>query len=159
MPEIPDLSKLNGQQPPAPEEKAPVRVTTAFLVIVQEDGAVVVSTDLAQPMEQRRVVTPDDIYAAVSIIRKDIVVQQTAALTQQGMLQMGAAMQQQMRSIPGCSTAITSGPRSVNGSSAPSTSSGPGATTFPNCGPLSGLPDPASPTSGPQLAATATSTY
>lgn len=98
MPEIPDLSKLkNGQQPPppTPEQPSMPQARTAFLVIVGADGNILVSTDLDQEIQVDHPVTTDDLYAACSLIMKDITVQQTAGLVSQGLLQMGSLMQRQ----------------------------------------------------------------
>lgn len=94
MADIPDLSKSNGQAPPT-ASTPPIRAAVAFLVIVQHDGTIVATSDTTQAVGVAREATPDDIYAACSLICKDVIVQQTAALTQQAILQMGAALQQQ----------------------------------------------------------------
>jgi hypothetical protein len=96
MAEIPDLSKLNGNKPPEPEPATgPLQAHTAFLVVVGADGNIQVSTDTGQTVEVAKVCTTDDIFTACGLIQKDIQVQQTAALVQNGLLQMGSLMQQQ----------------------------------------------------------------
>jgi len=94
MAEVPDLSKLNGNKPPAPEATGPIQARTAFLVIVGADGNIQVSADLDQEVLVEQSCTTDDIYMAAALITKDIQVQQTAALVQQGLLQMGSMVQQ-----------------------------------------------------------------
>lgn len=96
MPEIPDLSQIkNGQQAPPTEPIPPAQANTAFLVIVGADGNINVTGNLDVEVAVDRPVTPDDIYSACSLIIKDVQVQQTAALVQAGLLQMGSMMQQQ----------------------------------------------------------------
>jgi hypothetical protein len=93
VPEIPDLSKMKNNQPPPEPEPALAR--TAFLVIVGADGNIEVTVNLSREVAVERQATTDDIYAASTLINKDIQVQQTAMLVQQGLLQMGSMMQQQ----------------------------------------------------------------
>jgi hypothetical protein len=93
VPEIPDLSRLKNNQPP-PEAKSAL-ARTAFLVIVGADGNIEVTVDLSRDVSVERHATTDDIYAASTLIIKDVQVQQTAMLVQQGLLQMGSMVQQQ----------------------------------------------------------------
>jgi len=95
MAEIPDLSKLKDAQPEAPEQPKPLP-RTAFLVVVDADGNIQVSTaDIGLDVQQ--VGTTDDVYTSCALIMKDIQVQQTAGLVQQGLLQMGSLMQKQQQ--------------------------------------------------------------
>lgn len=95
MAEIPDLSQLkNGQQAPA-DPAPPTQARTAFLVIVGVNGDINVVGNLDTEVAIERTITPDDIYSACTLIIKDVQVQQTAALVQAGLLQMGSMMQQQ----------------------------------------------------------------
>lgn len=98
MADVPDLSKLkNGSTPPPePDQPAPV-ARTAFLVVVGADGNIAVSNDTGQEVEVQQKCTTDDIYMAATLIIKDIQVQQTAQLVQNGLLQMGNLMQQQQQ--------------------------------------------------------------
>lgn len=81
----------NGPEKP---EGEPVR--TAFLVIVGKDGAAGITSDLDFKVVRDYVPTMDDIYGAVNIIAKDVVVAETANGTAQFMQQMA---QQQMAAM------------------------------------------------------------
>jgi hypothetical protein len=88
------LAKMAEENPPA-EDEVGTSVTTAFLVAIGLDGAVVATSDLTQQFVPRRGATPDDIYGASSVVLKDLQVMETAQRTQQAMMMMGQAMQQQ----------------------------------------------------------------
>lgn len=88
------LAKMAEENPPA-EEEIGTPVTTAFLVAVGLDGAVIATSDLTQKFIPRRGATPDDIYGAVAVVQKDLTVMETAQRTQQQMMMVGQAMQRQ----------------------------------------------------------------
>jgi hypothetical protein len=88
------LAKMAEENPPA-EDEVGTPVTTAFIVAIGLDGAVVATSDLTQQYVPRRGATPDDIYGAASVVLKDLQVMETAQRTQQAMMMMGQAMQQQ----------------------------------------------------------------
>lgn len=88
------LAKMAEDNPPG-EDEIGTPVATAFLVAIGLDGAVVATSDLTQQYVPRRGATPDDIYGAASVVLKDLVVMETAQRTQQAMMMMGQAMQQQ----------------------------------------------------------------
>jgi hypothetical protein len=90
------LAKMAEDNPPS-EDEIGTPVTTAFLVAVGLDGAVVATSDLTQQFVPRRGATPDDIYGAASVVLKDLQVMETASRTQQAMMMMGQAMQQQQQ--------------------------------------------------------------
>jgi hypothetical protein len=90
------LAKMAEDNPPS-EDEVGTPVTTAFLVAVGLDGAVVATSDLTQQFVPRRGATPDDIYGAASVVLKDLEVMETASRTQQAMMMMGQAMQQQQQ--------------------------------------------------------------
>lgn len=96
MAEIPDLSKLNGNKPPEPEQPTgPVQMRTAFMVLVDAKGNIQVSSDVGENILVDHQPSHDEIWSACQLIIKDIQVQQTAGLVQTALLQMGSAMQQQ----------------------------------------------------------------
>jgi hypothetical protein len=88
------LAKMADEHPPG-EDEVGTPVTTAFLVAVGLDGAVVATADLTQQFVPRRGATPDDIYGAVAVVQKDLTVMETAQRTQQQMMMVGQAMQRQ----------------------------------------------------------------
>lgn len=90
------LARMAEENPPS-EDEIGTPVTTAFLVAVGLDGAVVATSDLTQRFVPRRGATPDDIYGAASVVLKDLEVMETASRTQQAMMMMGQAMQQQQQ--------------------------------------------------------------
>jgi hypothetical protein len=95
MPEIPDLSKLkNGSTPPEPEAPQQQEVRTAFLVLVDANGNIQVSTDVGENIVPDHMASHDEIWSACQLIIKDIQIQQTAGLVSNGLLQMGSALQQ-----------------------------------------------------------------
>uniref|UniRef100_A0AAU3I5W0 YbaB/EbfC family DNA-binding protein n=1 Tax=Streptomyces sp. NBC_01393 TaxID=2903851 RepID=A0AAU3I5W0_9ACTN len=88
------LAAMADENPPA-EDEVGTPVTTAFIVAVGLDGAVVATADLTEKYVPRRGATPDDIYGAASVVLKDIASMETAQRTQQAMMMMGQAMQRQ----------------------------------------------------------------
>ena len=114
MPEVLDLSTLKNKKPdleslseeqqaaleqmaeenPEPEGE---QVRTAFLVVVGKDGNTVAIPDLDYAIIRDHMPSVDEIYSAVSVVAKDIQVQETAQITTQFMQQMAAAAQQQMQ--------------------------------------------------------------
>lgn len=88
------LAKMAEENPPS-EEEIGVPVTTAFIIAVGLDGAVVATADLTQQFVPSRGATPDDMYGAASVVLKDLQSIDAAQRTQQAMLMMGQAMQQQ----------------------------------------------------------------
>jgi hypothetical protein len=90
------LAQMAEANPPTAQETG-TPVTTAFLVIVSKDGAVVADSNLARAFDLvlDRGANLDDIYGAVSVVQKDIQAMETAQRTQQQMLMAGAAMQRQ----------------------------------------------------------------
>jgi hypothetical protein len=76
----------DSAQPPVME------VTTAFLVFITTDGQVVAHNDISLPIKPQRLVGMDDMYGAVSNIKRDIEAQSAAGATlnlqQQVMTQM-----------------------------------------------------------------------
>lgn len=92
------LAKMAEDNPPSDEEvDERIPVTTAYLVIVSADGAVIATHDLAETAKIRpdRQATPDDIYGSSAVVLKDISAMETSNRTQQAMMQMGAMMQAQ----------------------------------------------------------------
>lgn len=92
------LAKMAEDNPPTEDEldeRQPV--TTAFLVVVSADGAVIATHELDQITKIRpdRLATPDDMYGASSVVLKDISAMETAQRTQESMMRMGQAMQAQ----------------------------------------------------------------
>jgi hypothetical protein len=88
------LAKMAEENPPA-EDEVGTPVTTAFIVAVGLDGAVIATADLTEKYVPRRGATPDDIYGAASVVLKDLQSMETAQRTQQAMMMMGQAMQRQ----------------------------------------------------------------
>jgi hypothetical protein len=88
------LAAMADENPPT-EDEVGTPVTTAFIVTVGLDGAVVATADLTEKYVPRRGATPDDIYGAASVVLKDIASMETAQRTQQAMMMMGQAMQRQ----------------------------------------------------------------
>jgi hypothetical protein len=90
------LAKLADANPPG-EDETHTKVTTAFLIVVGADGAVIADADLTRSAELvlERGATPDDIYGAAAVVQKDLAAMETAQRTQQAMMMMGQAMQQQ----------------------------------------------------------------
>ncbi|RZU35988.1 hypothetical protein EV284_3471 [Streptomyces sp. BK022] len=88
------LAKMAEENPPA-EDEIGTPVTTAFIVAVGLDGAVIATADLTEKYVPRRGATPDDIYGAASVVLKDLQSMETAQRTQQAMMMMGQAMQRQ----------------------------------------------------------------
>lgn len=88
------LAKMADDNPPG-EDEIGTPVTTAFIVAIGLDGAVVATSDLTQQFVPRRGATPDDIYGAVAVVQKDLTVMETAQRTQQQMMMVGQAMQRQ----------------------------------------------------------------
>lgn len=92
------LAKMAEDNPPTDEEideRQPV--TTAYVVVISEDGAVIATHDLTilDTVRPERQATPDDMYGASAVVQKDIMAMETANRTQQSMMQIGAAMQAQ----------------------------------------------------------------
>ncbi|MFE4681590.1 hypothetical protein ACFRNJ_12230 [Streptomyces sp. NPDC056721] len=88
------LAAMADENPPT-EDEVGTPVTTAFIVTVGLDGAVVATADLTEKYVPRRGATPDDIYGAASVVLKDIASMETAQRTQQAMMMMGQVMQRQ----------------------------------------------------------------
>lgn len=88
------LAKMADEHPPG-EDEIGIPVTTAFLVAIGLDGAVVATADLTQKFVPRRGATGDDIYGAAAVVQKDLQVAETAQRTQQQMMAVGQAMQRQ----------------------------------------------------------------
>lgn len=80
-----------------PEEPKGTPVRTAFIVVVDSNGEVFVSTDLNQALDLAFEPSPDDIYGAAATIQRDMTVQMTASSTVMGMQQMAAAQAQRMQ--------------------------------------------------------------
>jgi hypothetical protein len=88
------LARMAEDNPPTDDEIDPgIPVTTAFLVVIGTDGAVVSTHDLSADFRPQRQATPDDMFGACAVVQKDIQVMETAQRTQMQMLQMGQAMQ------------------------------------------------------------------
>lgn len=75
------------------DETLPVR--TAFLVLVDTDGNVQVTPDLDVQVERQHLPSADEVYGIAAVVQKDIAAQESAALTQNSLMQMGSAMRQQ----------------------------------------------------------------
>jgi hypothetical protein len=88
------LAKMADENPPG-EDEIGTPCTTAFLVAVGLDGAVIATADLTQQFVPRRGATTDDIYGAVAVVQKDLTVMERSQRTQQQMMMMGQAMQRQ----------------------------------------------------------------
>lgn len=90
------LAAMANENPPA-EDETKTRSTTAFLVIVDADGAVIADANIARAVDLvlDRGATPDDIYGASAVVQKDLAAMETAQRTQQHMMMVGAAMQRQ----------------------------------------------------------------
>ncbi|MCC3766003.1 hypothetical protein [Streptomyces sp. UNOC14_S4] len=86
-----DLSNLKNQQGAASQ------ATTAFLVVVDTDGSVSVSTDLANPPNVERSATFTDIRTASHVVQEDTRAMQISGLVQQQMMAVGQMVQQQMQ--------------------------------------------------------------
>jgi hypothetical protein len=87
------LAKMAEEHPPV--EEPGNQVTTAFIIAIGLDGAVIATHDLRAPFYPQRPATTDDMYAASAVVQKDILAMETAARTQQQMLAAGRAMQAQ----------------------------------------------------------------
>lgn len=74
-------------------------VTTAFVVIIETNGAVVATADLdaVERIRLQRQPSADDIYGACSSVQKSITAQETAGFTQQAMLAMSQAVARQQQ--------------------------------------------------------------
>ncbi|MER5754343.1 hypothetical protein [Streptomyces sp. NPDC002088] len=88
------LDRMADENPPS-EDETGTPVTTAFLVAVGLDGAVIATADLTYQFVPRRGATPDDIYGASAVVQKDLAAMETAQRTQQHMMMVGQAMQRQ----------------------------------------------------------------
>jgi hypothetical protein len=92
------LAQMAEDNPPGEDEiDGGLKVTTAFLVIVSDDGAVIADSNIAKANELllQRGATTDDIYGASAVVQKDLAAMETAQRTQQTMMMMGQAMQRQ----------------------------------------------------------------
>jgi hypothetical protein len=69
----------------------------AFMIYRKPDGQLVLTNDLNVPLTVERPPTHDEVYSAFDIMRKDMVVQQTAATSAQAVLQMQQALMQQIQ--------------------------------------------------------------
>lgn len=90
------LAKMADENPPADDETG-TPVTTAFLVVIGLDGAVMATSDLTQQFVPRRGATPDDMYSASAVVQKDIAAMETASRTQQAIMMVGQAMAAQQQ--------------------------------------------------------------
>ncbi|MFI1796517.1 hypothetical protein ACH427_04050 [Streptomyces sp. NPDC020379] len=75
----------------------PAKAQTAFLVVVDVDGSVSVSTDLNNPPAVERPASFTDIRTASYVVQEDIKAMQISALVQQKMMAVGQMVQQQMQ--------------------------------------------------------------
>lgn len=91
-----DQENLAKMAEEAPEDEGE-RVRTAFLVIVAEDGSAVAVPDLNLKVVRDHIPSTDDIYAATTLIQKDIHVQEGAQITASFQYQMAMQAQQQMQ--------------------------------------------------------------
>ena len=119
MPEAFDLSSLKDKKPSGdpsydgltPEEQASVdalgektepeqpeahAVVTAFLVIMETDGSIHAEADLDTPLARQRLPHGDDVYAACSVVMRDVEASHTSQVTLVHLQNMTAQMQQQM---------------------------------------------------------------
>ena len=78
-----------------PEDESGHAAVTAFLVIINEDGTVLVTGDVNTPLRLQRFPSSDEIYSGCAVAQKSIAAQETAARTQQVMMQAAQQMQQQ----------------------------------------------------------------
>lgn len=90
-----DLSTLKGM----PEEnREPIEVEAAFMVIIREGNIVQASPDINAPIVPAREVSTDEMQMACQKVADDIQASKIAGVVQMQMMQMGAAMQQQAQS-------------------------------------------------------------
>lgn len=84
------------------EEPVYTAAKTAFLVYINDDNSVVVNPDINLPIVTQREPTPDEIWIAVSVVKRDIEREQQALLTAQhtinAQLQIGKQIQEQQQS-------------------------------------------------------------
>jgi hypothetical protein len=74
-----------------------VEAEYAFMIYRKPDGQLVLTNDLDTAVVPQRAPTHDEVYSAFDIMRKDMLVQQTAATSAQAVLQMQQALMQQIQ--------------------------------------------------------------
>lgn len=79
MPEVP----LIGQTPKTDETPAFIEAKTAFIIYIDKDGLVAVSTDLNAPIVIDAPPTPHELWSAVASVKKNIESMETAMQTAQ----------------------------------------------------------------------------
>ncbi|MFH9606805.1 hypothetical protein [Streptomyces sp. NPDC017448] len=88
-----DLSAL--KETPDPENREPIEVDAAFLVIFRGNGVVQASTDINAPVIPSRTATVDEMEMACLKIASDIMATKTAQVVHMNMQQAMAAMRDQ----------------------------------------------------------------
>ena len=87
----------NVSQKDKPKSDEPLAVDTAFLVYRRIDnGQIVMTHDINTPIKVHRSPNHDDVYMMMSVILKDMMAAQTAALTVQGNMNAQQQMAQQL---------------------------------------------------------------
>lgn len=91
-------AKATGEPDSSEADQRPV--VTGFVALLEPNGTWTISHDLAIAADVApvRPATAEDMYAAAALLQKDIIVQNTAAFTQQLMMQAAQAMAQQQES-------------------------------------------------------------
>lgn len=108
MPDVLDLSQLKKNTPPelTPEQEQAVaqmaaqegmKVRTAFLVIIDEDGAVLPLADLDMKVVRRWTPTPHDIVAAAAILQHTATAELSGSYAAMAVQQMANAQMQAMQ--------------------------------------------------------------
>jgi hypothetical protein len=88
--EVPLLgqNQSNGHQSPAREAR------TAFLVYIQNDGQVMLTTDISTPLITERQPAPDEVLGALAAVNANLNAQQAAAHTMNAMQMVTNQMMQ-----------------------------------------------------------------
>lgn len=79
------------------KEKETVEVVTAFVVYQTQDGSWMATNDFSKTMKMSRMASPDEMYGACAIVRKDIAVQETAAHVLMGLQQQARKAMEDMQ--------------------------------------------------------------
>lgn len=96
-PDYDDLTEEQKEQLREQAEDTTLQVQTAFTVIVNTNGSVDLSPELNLPLARNRIATPDDLYAALCIGKKDVESHDTAVRTAQAIHGMATEAQRQMQ--------------------------------------------------------------
>jgi hypothetical protein len=96
------LQAMGAEHPPSPEDNQPpaVPVRTAFLVIVDEDGNVMVSPDINGKtviFQTQYEAAPNDIIGAIAVVQKDLTALEAGSFAAMQMTQMAREAQERLQ--------------------------------------------------------------